>query len=138
MENESDSLIAPCGMNCGLCLAFLRDRNKCPGCRGPDDNKAKTRVNCKIKTCDFFKDNDAEFCFECPDFPCDKIEHIDERYRRRFSTSLIENLESIKNTGMKKFLEDEAIKWTCTECGGTISIHSGKCHSCGKVYHQIH
>lgn len=26
------SLIAPCGMNCGTCIAYLRDKNKCPGC----------------------------------------------------------------------------------------------------------
>jgi hypothetical protein len=22
-------LIAPCGMNCGICLGYLRDKNKC-------------------------------------------------------------------------------------------------------------
>jgi hypothetical protein len=26
-------LIAFCGMNCTLCMAYLRDKNRCPGCR---------------------------------------------------------------------------------------------------------
>jgi len=30
---SSEILIAPCGMNCGACIAFMRDKNNCPGCR---------------------------------------------------------------------------------------------------------
>jgi uncharacterized radical SAM superfamily Fe-S cluster-containing enzyme len=30
---ENISLIAPCGMNCSICSAYLREKNKCPGCR---------------------------------------------------------------------------------------------------------
>jgi len=30
------SFIAPCGMNCGIYQAYLRDKNKYPGCRGAD------------------------------------------------------------------------------------------------------
>ena len=26
-------LIAPCGMNCAVCLGYLREKNKCPGCQ---------------------------------------------------------------------------------------------------------
>jgi len=25
----NSSLIAPCGMNCGICMAFLREKKKC-------------------------------------------------------------------------------------------------------------
>lgn len=137
MKNESESLIAPCGMNCGICMAFLRERNKCPGCRGPDENKSITKLNCKIKTCDFFKGNEAEFCFECEKFPCPNLKHLDDRYRRRYGMSMINNLESIKNSGMEKFLMDEAVKWTCSECGGTICVHKGYCYDCGRVYNEI-
>ena len=31
MEKE---LIAPCGMNCGICKYYYREKDKCPGCRG--------------------------------------------------------------------------------------------------------
>ena len=138
MDSEDKSfLIAPCGMNCGLCMAYLRDRNKCVGCRGPDDNKAITTLRCKIKNCEVFKMGDAKFCFECEDFPCDRLEHIDKRYRNRYHMSMINNLKSIMTNGLEKFLEDENEKWTCSKCGETICVHKGKCLNCGKVYYQI-
>ncbi len=38
MESQNNfSIIAPCGMNCSICMAYLRGKNKCPGCRGIDD-----------------------------------------------------------------------------------------------------
>ncbi len=133
MESSNQfSLIAPCGMNCGVCTAYLRDRNKCPGCRGDDANKTVTRIRCKIKTCEAFNDDNVEFCFECGDFPCDNLKHLDKRYRTKYHMSMIENLENIKNFGLKKFLEDEKVRWTCSDCGGTICVHKGYCYDCGK------
>ncbi len=137
MNPQEYSLIAPCGMNCALCMAFLRDINKCQGCRGPDDNKSITKVNCKIKKCEIFKNGDAEFCFECEDFPCDKLEHLDKRYKNKYHMSMITNLKSIKNNGLENFLVDEKEKWTCYGCGGTICVHKGCCYSCGRVYFEI-
>ena len=34
------TLIAPCGMNCRLCLAYIRDKKACPGCLGDDHFKS--------------------------------------------------------------------------------------------------
>jgi hypothetical protein len=121
----------PCGINCEVCMRYLREKNKCPGCRVDDPNKLVTCNRCKIKNCEFFRNKNAAFCFECNDFPCDKIVHIDKRYRNKYNTSLIENLEDIKNLGIKKFLKNEEEKWTCSKCGGTISIHRGYCNNCG-------
>ncbi len=133
MESSNEfSIIAPCGMNCGVCMAYLRERNKCPGCRGDDTNKTVTRLRCKIKTCEVFEDENIEFCFECGDFPCDNLKHLDKRYRTKYHMSMIENLENIKNSGLEKFLEDEKVRWTCSECGGTICVHKGYCYDCGK------
>ena len=130
-EFQNKSLVAPCGINCGVCMRYLREKNKCPGCRADDTNKLITCIRCKIKNCEFFRNENADFCFECPDFPCDKMEHIDKRYRNRYNTSLIENLEDIKNSGINKFLKNENEKWTCSRCGGIISIHKGYCSNCG-------
>ncbi len=30
------TLIAPYGMNCAICMAFLREKNHCNGCYAPD------------------------------------------------------------------------------------------------------
>jgi hypothetical protein len=126
------SLLAPCGMNCGICRAYLREKNKCPGCRGDDTNKTVTRVRCKIKNCEVLKKEKLEFCFECKDFPCPNLKHLDKRYTTKYNMSMIENLENIKNLGIEQFLKNEKVKWACSECGGTICVHNGYCYSCGK------
>lgn len=124
------SLIAPCGMNCGVCRAHLRDKNKCLGCRCADAHKPVTRVRCKIKTCQVFRTGKAKFCFECKQFPCDILKRFDKRYKTNFHMSTIENLENIRSLGIRKFLKNEDVRWTCRHCGGTICVHSGYCVIC--------
>ena len=134
MDTSNNSyLIAPCGMNCSICMHYLREKNKCPGCRGPDTNKPVTRVSCKIKNCEIFNIKDKKFCFECGKYPCEKLKHIDNRYRNKYKMSMIENLEYIKKFGINNFLDNENIKWTCDECGGTICVHKDRCYRCGKI-----
>jgi len=132
MANYNVLLVAPCGMNCGICMAYLRKKNKCAGCRGTNRDKPVTRVRCKIKTCEVFRKGKAKFCFECGSFPCDNVKHLDERYRTNYHMSMIENLQHIKTSGIRSFLRNEKLKWTCPKCAGTISVHKGSCADCGK------
>lgn len=123
-------LIAPCGMNCGICMAYLRKKNKCPSCRKIDMNKPVTRAKCKIKNCDELNKNNFKFCFECNKLPCQRMKSLDKRYRTKYDMSEIENLEYIKTNGIKKFVEKERIRWKCPICGGVICVHNKKCYSC--------
>jgi hypothetical protein len=123
-------LIAPCGMNCAICLGYLREKNKCPGCRLIDPKKAKTRLRCKIKNCKRLKGNKYRFCYSCKLFPCARMKHLDKRYRTKYGMSMIENLEFIKKNGIRRFLAKEEKRWTC-KCGGTICVHRWCCFSCG-------
>lgn len=125
-------LIAPCGMNCGVCVAYLRESNKCRGCRGSDVGKPITRTTCKIKICKVLKNGKATFCFQCNDFPCDTLKHLDKRYRTKYTMSMIENLGNIQILGVTKFLLNEKSRWTCPDCGGTICVHKGVCSECGR------
>lgn len=126
-------LIAPCGMNCSICLAYMRERNKCPGCRGSNINKPVTRAECKIKNCATFQKGELTYCYECENYPCDRMKHLDTRYRTRYRMSMIENLENIRKYGIRKFLENEKIRWICSKCGGTICVHKGYCYSCLEI-----
>ena len=126
------TLIAPCGMNCGICMAYLRDKNKCPGCRLFHKKEPVTIASCKIKNCATFKNRKSKFCFECEGFPCDKLNHLDKRYRTKYKMSMIENLENIKQLGVREFMKNEKIRWTCSQCGETICVHRGLCYTCGK------
>jgi hypothetical protein len=107
------NLIAPCGMNCNLCMAFLRDKNTCPGCRnGTKENKPKTRIRCIIKNCEQLKKNNWKYCSDkCEKFPCKRLKDLDKRYRNKYQMSMIENLENIKKLGIRKFIEKEKKRW---------------------------
>ena len=126
------ALIASCGMNCSICKAYLRKKNKCPGCRVTDIDKPVTRWKCKIKNCEVILKGDAKYCFECNEFPCDRLKHLDKRYRTKYGMSMIENLENIEKSGIRAFLKNEKTRWACSQCGGTICVHDGYCYSCGK------
>jgi hypothetical protein len=127
------SLVAPCGMNCGNCMAYLRDKNTCPGCRMEDPNKAVSILRCKIKNCEVLQQGNAKFCFECDSFPCKQVKHMDKRYRTRYNMSVIENLENIQRLGIRKFVANEKIRWACPECGGATCVHRRHCYNCGKT-----
>jgi len=126
------SLIASCGMNCGICRAHLREKKKCHGCRGSNENKSFSCANCIIKNCNELHKNKLKFCFECSKFPCEQIKHMDKRYRTRYNMSTIENLEAMKKIGITEFIQNEKTRWTCSFCGGTICVHRGYCFNCGK------
>lgn len=108
----NSKLIAPCGMNCAVCLGYLRDKNKCPGCREDEKGKSNFCVKCIIKNCKIIKENNWKYCSnECREYPCARLRSLDKRYRTKYGMSMIENLENIKKKGIRKFVEDEEKRW---------------------------
>jgi len=129
-------LIAPCGMNCRLCRAYIRDKNKCPGCRKDDILKPKYCTTCKIVTCERIASGKAKFCFGCERLPCARLKQLDKRYRSKYSMSMVANLTSIKETGIRQFIRDEKAKWACPECGELLCVHKQECLFCGFKWNQ--
>ena len=126
----NEELIAPCGMNCGICAAYLREKNKCSGCAVEDPYKRSYNRECTVRSCETIRSNESGFCYECADFPCRRLKQLDKRYTNKYHMSMLENLEIIKNEGIKALLAREEEKWTCPECGRIISCHDGFCHVC--------
>jgi hypothetical protein len=126
------ALIAPCGMNCGTCLGYLREKNKCVGCRLKSESKLPSRVNCVILNCPHLAKTESKFCYECGKYPCKRVQQLDKRYRTKYRTSLMGNLERIKICGLEAFVQSEQEKWHCPRCGGTICIHKGFCLNCAQ------
>lgn len=124
-------LIAPCGLNCRLCRAYIRGKNTCPGCRGDDHLKAKYCVICKIKNCDNLVKGNYKYCFQCSSFPCDRLKRMDKRYRTKYGMSVIDNQQYIKKLGIRRFIKNEKEKWRCPGCGDFICVHKPECLSCG-------
>lgn len=125
-------LIAPCGMNCGVCIAYLREKKPCAGCRKSSENKPKHCMSCIIANCDKLLETDSNLCINCSQFPCIRMKRLDLRYRKNYGTSLIENQKQIKLEGIESFLEKESLKWVCSYCGKILSIHRNCCLYCKK------
>ena len=132
MEEE---LIAPCGMNCGVCVSYLAQKNNlkdkgfaksyCAGCLPRGKNCAFMKKQCAL-----LGNGLVRFCFECADFPCQRLKNLDIRYRSKYHMSMIENLEFIKTYSLEGFLEKEEAKWRCPTCGELICCHNGLCLNC--------
>lgn len=125
-----EELIAPCGINCGTCIAFLREKNRCHGCRHANLNIPVSRMSCIIKKCEELAKTESKLCVDCLRFPCARLKQLDKRYRTRYHTSLIRNLVTIRETGIENFLANEARKWSCPNCGSSLSVHRDSCLKC--------
>jgi hypothetical protein len=127
-------LIAPCGMNCRLCLAMFREKRDCPGCRGGIENKSNSCIKCRIKNCNKLVKGHYKYCYECDKYPCARITHVDKRYRSKYGMSMIENLNSIKEVGINAFIEHEKKRWLCKKCGKIICVHRSYCVYCKNIW----
>jgi hypothetical protein len=105
------SLIAPCGMNCALCMAYLREKNRCPGCRLLEKQIPISIARCMIRNCKSNKENQKYCSKKCCEYPCPKLMHLDRRYRTKYGMSMIENLNYIQKKGIRRFLKKEKSKW---------------------------
>lgn len=123
------NLIAPCGMDCGVCSRTFRLKDACPGCRSTSP-KPRYCDDCAIRQCDALPNGPGSFCFECATFPCARLKRLDTRYRTRYRTSLLENLRTIQELGLERFVDAERHRWTCTSCGALMSIHKDYCPAC--------
>jgi hypothetical protein len=121
-------------MDCRLCRAYTREKKACPGCRSDDSVKPKTRVFCRIKNCEKRGRGKISYCFGCDMFPCDRLNHLDERYRTKYGMSMIDNLMHIKKNGIKHFVKNEKEQWTCPECGQLLCVHKPQCLFCGRAW----
>ena len=122
--------IAPCGMNCALCLAYQRTKRHCPGCWGEDTNKSESCRSCIIRNCETIQMNGSHFCYDCEKMPCQRLKGLDKRYRTKYGMSMIANLTGIKDQGMDAFLVHQEKKYTCARCGGLLCVHRSRCLTC--------
>ena len=132
-ESLDPSLIAPCGMNCGICSAHLRAKDRCDGCGSESALKGKSRAACRISNCNELVASASGFCFECAKYPCTRLRQLDKRYRTKYGMSMLENLVSIRERGVEAFVASERKRWTCPGRGGLICVHKPSCIYCGRA-----
>lgn len=65
---RANPLFSLCGLNCGLCT--MRIGGHCPSC-------GQGNRPCKVARCAVARG--VEYCFECPEYPCQLYDHADVR-----------------------------------------------------------
>jgi len=131
IQDVSLKLIAPCGMNCALCIGYQRKKNQCSGCNHGGRSTPGSCNRCSIVNCELRKQTKSGFCYECPKYPCARMKQLDKRYRTKYRMSMLDNLEYIKIHGLDAFVRYEKKRWTCEKCGNLVSVHRLVCQYCG-------
>jgi hypothetical protein len=123
-ENELFNMTGYCGICCSECecakakddvnlmqylisRGFPADKLPCPGCRAVEGHCPIIGEKCATYKCAFEKNID--FCYECEDFPCEKLNPASDRANILPHNLKVFNLCYIKNYGLEKFTEDAAL-----------------------------
>jgi len=119
-----------CGLFCGACPAYP---TQCHGCLSD-----LVREGCKNCADHGFLDcaisHNVKRCFECSDFPCDKL--------KEFSTKPIINgichhanviLDATRmgEVGVSQWIDEKINEHLCPKCGELISWFDMQSHYCG-------
>jgi hypothetical protein len=75
-------------------------------------------------------------CLACEEFPCKEINRKlinshpgDPRFTYRHE--LLENRKKLEELGPEAYLDYQAQKWSCPQCGGRVSFYTYTCKECG-------
>lgn len=119
-------MTAPCGLDCFNCPLYLANENKelrsaiserlnvpseeavCRGCR---NENGIIRVLNMTEPCNVYKciqQKDTDFCFVCPDFPCDHLHPYADRASEVPHNIKVFNLCLIKKMGLEVWAQDKA------------------------------
>ena len=58
-------------------------------------------------------------------------EDLDKRYTSKYGESPVQNLNKVKEIGLKQFIDIEKAKWKCSKCAKLLCVHKEACLICG-------
>lgn len=117
-------MTAPCGLDCFNCVVYLANEDEnlrkiiseklnipqekavCQGCRNENGACPVLPLDCSLYPC--AKQKAVSFCFECEDFPCDKLHpYMDQSDKLPHNTKVF-NLCLIKKMGLENWAKHKA------------------------------
>lgn len=114
--------VAPCGIDCVNCELFAENKRtdvwervagmtgksvdaiKCKGCR--EQGGCTIHADCQTLAC--VQDKGVDFCHECGDFPCIRLQPMKQGAERTPHNLKVYNLCRLKALGMESFLVEAA------------------------------
>ena len=121
--NERVNLVAPCGIDCGICELYTcrdnqelfdhfvsrgisKDKIPCNGCRPIEGKCPMMPETCETYTC--VSQKGINFCSECNEFPCVNLHPASDRAELLPHNMKVYNLCKIKNYGVENFVNDSS------------------------------
>ncbi len=87
-----------CGLNCALCpMWHISEKSHCTGCGG------EGRPSCPVLRC-AKEHGGVEFCFQCPEFPCRRLEEMALYDSFLPHRNMLRDLEQAKSDGLEAYL----------------------------------
>jgi hypothetical protein len=116
---ERMHMVAPCGIDCGICELYICKDNPqlydyllargipagklpCKGCRDVEGNCPVLGEQCLTYKC--IKEHEVDFCYECGNFPCNKLHPAADRADILPHNLKVYNLCKIKHAGLESFI----------------------------------
>lgn len=128
MQRPNEQCAAICGLYCGACPAYP---NECHGCLS--DFVREGCRECKNGFRDCVKAHNINRCYECEQFPCDKLREF-SKYPVINGVCNHENVIPdscrIKEVGIPQWIDEQIIKFTCPQCGERLTWYNIESHSC--------
>ena len=153
----NQDLIAPCGLYCGVCAIYIahRDNNQkfkerlvalykggvpgkgtlpnsdnlkiedmqCDGCMS--DNRFMHCQQCEIRECT--QEKGYTGCHQCDEFPCEHIENFPMLVGKKV---ILRAVPYRREFGIRKWIQDEEVRYFCPECGNKVFRGVVKCNQC--------
>jgi len=151
MKQDVSKLVGICGIYCGTCPSYLAFQKndmerlekmsiekglyihelQCDGCLS--DRLASHCIDCKhgFRTC--AAEKQVKWCFECDDFPCQRLEDFKDVHIVNgisHHEHLIEELKYIKDHGIEDWVKLQDKKALCSGCGEVLYWFDRECPDC--------
>ena len=151
-EKTDWRLIGICGIYCGDCPSYLAprlndaaelearaqrdgvtlDEASCDGCHS--DNLTPGCAVCGPGFRQCAAEHGLTWCFECPDFPCQRLEdfkdvHVENGVSHH--ERLIDELIYLRENGTESWLEKKNAEGRCPRCGKRVYWYTRACPGCG-------
>lgn len=126
-NNETAAI---CGLFCGICPFYPE---KCHGCLS---NKLTAHcVSCPNGFRDCVKEHNVTRCYECKDFPCERLEAFSGEHWENgicHHATVIDDLQFMKNNSVEEWVANKTNENTCPNCGRLIHWMDKESHICEK------
>lgn len=153
MVNDVEKMVGICGLYCGTCPNFLAfEKNdrimqkelscskgfsmeeiRCEGCLS--DKVSNHCASCRHGFRQCAADHEVTWCFQCADFPCQRLEdfrHVHVVNGISHHIHVIDDLTYMKNHGIENWLNQQENKGKCVECGSMLYWFDRLCPHCHK------